>query len=151
MPNPSLEPPASSKVQYQDFKDMDFLCTFKIKRERAKILSIDVPKTSDHIQINIRTQDLSQKHPASSKATNQDFTDMDFLCTFKIKMERAIIQNMSVSNTNDHIKIKIPNPSIEPPASSKGPNQDTKDMDVICTIKIKIESQNFEHGFIKDQ
>ena len=41
------------------------------------------------------------------------------------------------------------NPSQEPPASSKSPNEDLKDMDVLCTLKINKESQNLEHGFIK--
>ena len=52
---------------------------------------------------------------------------------------------MGVSKTNNHIKIKIkmPNPSQEPPVSSKAPNEDLKDMDVLCTFKIKIENQNF--------
>ena len=50
---------------------------------------------------------------------------------------------MGVSKTSDHnqIKIKIINPSQEPPASSKAPNQDFKDMVDICTFKIKISSQ----------
>ena len=49
---------------------------------------------------------------------------------------------MGVSKTSDHIqiKIKMPNPSQEPPASSKAQNEDLKDMDVLCTFKIKIES-----------
>ena len=66
---------------------------------------------------------------------------------------RANIWTMVVSNTSDHIqiKIKMPNPSQEPPASSKAPNEDLKDMDVLCTFKIKIESQNSDHGYIKDQ
>ena len=50
-----------------------------------------------------------------------------------------------------HIKIKIPNPSQEPPASCKALNQDLKNMDVLRTFKIHIESQNVEHGYIKDQ
>ena len=60
---------------------------------------------------------------------------------------------MVVLKTNDHIKIKIkiPNPSQEPPVSSKAPNQDLKDMDVLCTFKIKIESQNLEYEWAKDQ
>ena len=29
--NPSKEPPASSKVPYEDLKDIDILCTFKIR------------------------------------------------------------------------------------------------------------------------
>ena len=51
---------------------------------------------------------------------------------------------MGVSKTYDHIqmKIKMPNPSQGHPASSEAPNQDLDDMDVLCTFKIKIESQN---------
>ena len=72
---------------------------------------------------------------------------MDFLCTFQKYMDQ------SVSKTSDHIKIKIriPNPSHEPPVSSKAPNQDSKDLDGLCTFKIKVESWNFYHGCIKDQ
>ena len=44
----------------------------------------------------------------------------------------------------------MPNPSHEPPASSKAPNEDLN-MDVLCTFNIKIESQNSDHGCIKDQ
>ena len=60
---------------------------------------------------------------------------------------------MDVSKTSDHIqiKIKMPKPNHEPPASSKAQNQDLKDIDVLCTFKIKIESQNLDHGCIKDQ
>ena len=41
---------------------------------------------------------------------------------------------MCLSRTSDHIliKIKMPNPNLEPPA----PNQDLKDMHVLCTFKI---------------
>ena len=46
-----------------------------------------VPKTSDHIQINIRMPNPSQEPPASSKDPNQDIKNMDVLCTFKIKIE----------------------------------------------------------------
>merc|ERR1711954_276208 len=57
------------------------------------------------------------------------------------------------SKTSDHIQIniRIPNPSQEPPASSKAPNQDLKDMDVLCTFKIRIESQNLEYLCTKEQ
>ena len=60
---------------------------------------------------------------------------------------------MGVSKTMDYIKIKIKiqNSTLEPPASSKAPNQDFKDMDVLCTLKIKIESQNSEYWRTKDQ
>ena len=52
----------------------------------------------------------------------------------------------------DHIQIKIwiPSPSQEPPASSKAPNWDLKDIDVLCTFKNKIKSPNSDHGCITD-
>ena len=60
---------------------------------------------------------------------------------------------MGIRKTSDHIKIKIkmPDPSQDPPASSKAPNKDLKDMDVLCTFKIKIESQNLAYGCTKYQ
>ena len=50
---------------------------------------------------------------------------------------------MGVSKTIDHIqiKIKMPNPSKEPPVSSKAQTEDLKDMDILCSFKIKIDSQ----------
>ena len=45
----------------------------------------------------------------------------------------------------------MPNPSQESTASSKATNDDLKDMDVLCTFKIKIESQNSDLWYIKDQ
>merc|ERR1712081_57530 len=67
--------------------------------------------------------------------------------------QRAKIWIMGVSKTNDHIKIniKMPYPNQEPTASSKAPNNDLKDMDVLCTFKMKRESHNSNHGYIKDQ
>ena len=60
---------------------------------------------------------------------------------------------MDISKTSDHIqiKVKMPNPSQEPPASSKAPSQDLEDMDVLWTFKLKIESQNSEHALITNQ
>ena len=111
-----------------------------------------VSKTNDHIQIKIKIPNPSQDPPASSEAPNEDLKDKDVLCTFKSRW-RAEIQSMSVSKTKDNIRlmIKMLNPSQEPPASSKAPNEDLKDIDVLCTFKIKIESQNSDHGCIKDQ
>ena len=67
--------------------------------------------------------------------------------------QRAKIWNTGVSKTSDHIKIKIkmPNLSQESPTSSKAPNEDLKDMDVLCTFKSKIESQNTDQGYMEDQ
>ena len=55
---------------------------------------------------------------------------------------------MGVPKASDHIQIKtkIPNPSQEPLASFKAPNEDLQDMNVLCILKIKIESQNSEYG-----
>ena len=45
----------------------------------------------------------------------------------------------------------MPNPNQEPPDPTKAPNQDFKDMDVLCTFKIKIGSQDLEHGSNRNQ
>ena len=60
---------------------------------------------------------------------------------------------MGISKTNDHIQINIKmlNPIQESPASSKAPNQDLKDVDVLCIYKIKIVRNISEHGCNKDQ
>ena len=59
---------------------------------------------------------------------------------------------MGVLKTNDHIQtiIRMPYPSQEPPVSSKAPNKDI-DMDILCTFKVKIESQTLAYGCTKDQ
>ena len=59
---------------------------------------------------------------------------------------------MGIWKTSDHIqiKIKIPNPSQEPPASAKASNQGLKDIDIIDTFKIKIKSKILDQGCIKD-
>ena len=58
---------------------------------------------------------------------------------------------MVVSKTNDHIQIKImiPNYSqVHPgPSSSKVPNWDIEDMDVLCAIKINIVSKCGTHVY----
>ena len=45
----------------------------------------------------------------------------------------------------------MPNPSQENLTPSKAPNEDLKDIDVLCPFQIKIQSQNSDHGNIKDQ
>ena len=60
---------------------------------------------------------------------------------------------MGVLKTNDHIKIKIKmhTPSQEPQASSEASNQDLEAMDILCTIKINLNSQYLNHGCINNQ
>ena len=48
---------------------------------------------------------------------------------------------MVVSKTSDHtkIKIKMPNPSQEPPGSSEAQKQDLKDIDIrVCILKMDL-------------
>ena len=109
-------------------------------QERAKIQSVGVSKTRNHIPIEFRIPNHSQEPPSSSKALNQYLKDLDILCYFKIKIEG---QHSNYGCIKDHQPYpdqeKMPNPIQEPPASSKVQNQDLKDMDVLCTFKIKIE------------
>ena len=108
-------------------------------------------KPSDHIQIKIKIQNPSQEAPASSKAPNEDLKDKDVLCTFKIKIEN---QNLEHGSTED--QWPYPNqdqdakPCQEPQVSSRTPNEDLKDKDVLCTFKIKIKGQKSDHRFFKD-
>ena len=111
-----------------------------------------VLNTSDHIQIKIKMPNPSQEPPVSSKDPSQDLKDIDVLCTFKIKIETQNIELGSIKTSDPIIiKIKMPNPSQDASATTKTPNQDFNDIDVLCTIKIKIESQNLQYGCIKDQ
>ena len=76
---------------------MDFLKPSK-SRFRAKILITGVSKTSDHIQIKIKTCISGQEHPGSSKDQNQNLKSMDALYTSKIKIES---QNSEVGCIKD--------------------------------------------------
>ena len=60
---------------------------------------------------------------------------------------------MGIPKTSDpiQIKIKMPNHSQEPQIIPKAPYEDLKDMDVLCSFKIKIESKYLDHGYIKDK
>ena len=116
-----------------------------------KVWIMGVSKTSDHIQIKISMLNPSQKPQASYKTPNEDLKDMDVHCTFKTKKESKN-QIVGVSKTSDHIKINIKMPNFSQELSgSEALSEDLMDMDVLCTFKSKIESQNLEHGCIKDQ
>ena len=105
---------------------------------------MDVLKTSDHIQIKIKMPNPSQESPASSESPNEDLKDMDVLCTFKNKIET---QNLDHGCFKDH-HWPYPNifhdskPQLETSSILLSPNQDLKDMDVLCTSKINVDSQN---------
>ena len=138
--NQSQYPPVSSKAQNQDLNDMDVLCTFKIKKE-SQNLGYGFIKDQWPNQNQDQDANPSQEPPASSKAPNEHLKDMDVLCTFKIKIESQNSEQWCIKNF-DHIQIraKMPNLSREPTVSFKALNQDLKDMNVLCTFKIKRES-----------
>ena len=137
MQTPSWETPVSSKAPNQGLKDMDVLCTLKIKME-SQNSDHGFIKVRDHIQIKIKMPNPSQEPPLSPKAPNEGLKDMDVLCTLKIKIE-------SPNLDQGYIKAHWPYPNQEkdaktfqePPASSKAPKKDFKDMQVLRTFKIK--------------
>ena len=94
----------------------------------------------------------SHDPPGSSKAPNQDLKDMDVLCTFKIKIES---QNSEYGCTEDQWPYPNQYQDAKPQSGTssvlQAPNEDYKDMGVLCTFTIKIESRNLEHGCITDQ
>ena len=81
-----------------------------------------------------------QVPPVSSKAPNEDSKDMDVLFTFKINIESKNLDQKYIKYQWSYPnKMKMPNPSQEPPASSKAPKEDLNDMDVLSTFKMKKE------------
>ena len=126
-------------------KSMDVFCTFKIKIESwySENWCIKVqcpyPNQGQYAKPLSGTCSILR----SSKCV---LKSMDVLCTFKIK-KRNKIQNIGLSKTSDHIqiKIKIPNPSYDPPASPKAQILDLKDIGVLCTFKTKKESKTWNN------
>ena len=112
-----------------------------------------VSQTSDHIQIKIKMPNPCQEPSASSKATNKDLKGHGCFLHLQKQETDAQIHNVGISKTSGHIqfKIKIHNSSQEPPKSLKGSNHDLKHTDILCTFKVKIESQNSEYGWTEDQ
>ena len=143
-PNNCQEPPASVEAPIQDTKYMDGLCTFKLK-----IWKIGVSKISDYNKSRSRCQTPSKSFIIlqSSKSGLKGHG-----CSLHLQnQDGAKIWIISISKTSDHIQIKMPNPSQESPVSSRALSQDLKDMYILCTFNIKIESQNLEYWSMKDQ
>ena len=142
--DPKYQSGTSSILQIPNhgLKDIYVLCTFNIKI---------ACQNSVHGFIKNQWLYNSQDPPVSSKAPNEDLKDIDVLCTFKIEIES---QNLD----HGYIKDQLPypnqdqatNPSQEPSASSKAPNQHLKDMVDLCIFKIKIKDQNLGYWCIKD-
>ena len=111
-----------------------------------------VSKTCDYIQIKIKMPNPSQEPPVSSKAPNEDLKDIDVLCTFRFKIE-------SQNSNHGCIKDQWPYPNHDQNAKPQSgtssilqsPKWGLRSTDVLCTLKFRIESQNLDHGCIKDQ
>ena len=142
IPNPSLEPQASSKAPNQDLLDMVVFFTFRIKVESTYL---------DHGCIKDKRQ--RYQTPVSVLQSPKSGLKGQRCSLYLQSRARAQIPYMDIPKTCDHIqiKIKMPNPSQGPPASSKAPNEDLKDIDILCIFKIKVESQNLKHWCVKDQ
>ena len=82
-PNTIQEPPVSSKSPNEALKDMDVLCTFKMKTESTWV-GRGSPRPGDNENKKWLMSILFCSR-ASSKAPNEDL-DMDVLCTFKIRL-----------------------------------------------------------------
>ena len=64
----------------------------------------------------------------------------------RTKSQNPIKDSWPYPNQNQEV-----NPQLGTFMPHKAPNQDVKDMDVLCTFIIKIESQKFEYRCTKDQ
>ena len=126
VPNPSQEPPASSKAPNEDLNDMDVLCTFKIKVDS---LSLDQVYIKDQRPYPNQDQDAKPQSGTSNVLQSPKGGLKGHRCSMYLQnQDRAKIQNIDISKTTDHIqiKIKMTNTSQEPPASSKAPKAGLK-------------------------
>ena len=86
---------------------------------------------------------LCQEPPVSSKAPNEDFKDMDVLRNFKIKI---VIKNSEQLFFRDQSPYQNQDQGAKPQSGTSNIHQspeDFKDMDVICTFKVKDREQKF--------
>ena len=148
--NPSQEPPASSETPNQELNDMDVPSPSN-SRQRPEIWNMGVSRTSDHIQIKIKMPNPSHELPVSSKSLSQNLNDMEVLYFQNQDREKKcgtwVYQTpVTISRSDQDAKHQSGTSS-----PKKAPNQDLKDMDVLCAFKVKIESQNSAYGCTKEQ
>ena len=150
---------------------MDVLCTFKIKIESQNSNNGYIkdqwpyPNQDQDAIPQSGTSSILQGPKIKIDSHNSDHMNQTLLtpkwglkghgCSLHLQNQdrEPIFKTKVYQKTSDHvqIKIKMSKPSQEPTVSSKAPNEDLKDIDGLCTLKIKIESQNLDHGFIKVQ
>ena len=126
MPNPSQEPPASSKAPIEDLKDIDVLCTFKIKIERKKFEHVSI---KDQWPYQNQNQNAKPQSGTSSILQSPKWGLKGHGCSLHLQNQDrepksgSWVYQRPVTKSKS-LKIKIPNCSQEPPASSKAPNED---------------------------
>ena len=150
MPNPSQDPPASSKAPNGDFKDMDDLCTFKIKIESQ---NSEYGCTKDQWPYPNLYQDDNPQSGTSSILKSPKSGLEGLRCSLH-PWNQDRYQNSGYRCINDQWTYPDQDQDANPQSGTssilQNPNEDLKDMDVLCTFKIKIESQNLDHGYTKD-
>ena len=104
-------------------------------------------KTNDHIHVKIKMPDPILESPKSG------FKGHWCSCTFKTRIDPKLgtwVYQRPITIFISRSRYQTPVKNIQHPAL-RALNQDFKDMNVLCTFKITMESQNSEHGCIKDQ
>ena len=127
---------------------MDSLCIFKIKIESQ---NFELWFMKDQWPYPYQGQDDKPQSGTSSILQSPKSGVKGHGCSLHLQnqdrdpnLEHGCIKDQwPYPNQDQNAKLK--------PGTSKAPNEDLKDMDALCTFKIKIESQNLEYGCTKDQ
>merc|ERR1711954_484789 len=102
-----------------------------------------VLKTSGHIQIKIKTPNpisgtsstlKSPKLGLKGHSYSLHLQNQDKMPKFRSRVHQRPV---SISKSRSRSQTRQ-----EPPASFKAQNEDLKDMDILCTLKFKMESKN---------
>ena len=131
MPNLSQKPAASSKAQNEDLKDMDVLYTFKIKTESQ---NLKYGPTKDQCPYPNQCQDAKPQSGTSRVLQSPKSGLKGHGCSLHLQNQSREPKFRRRVYQRPVIKSKMPNPSQEPPASSKTPDQDLNDMDILCIL-----------------
>ena len=116
----------------------------QLKSILAHITCVNLYLTYDSLLISRRLSlNLSWSQPKPNPNPPGDIIFSELYSPYLSCTEHKSELRMYLSMWYAHPKtqwpqVKMPNPSLEPPAATKNPNEDLKDMDVLCTFKIKI-------------
>ena len=151
MPNPSQEPPASSKALYQNLNDIEILYTFKIKAESQ---NFDHECIKDHWPFQNQDQDAKLKSGTSSILQSPKLGLKGHGCSLHLQNQDES-QNLEHRCTKDQWPYPNQDKDNKPQSGTfcilQSPKLGLKCFDVLCKFKIKIENKNSGHQWIKDQ